>query len=82
MVVANYGFCLFAADFVGALHLVRVRDGGGLTGLYTPAWVFYGKETRIAERSGVVFEGTEDQPWILMAINAVDGSIIDLIAGY
>ena len=65
------------------LELVRVRDSGGLSGLYTPAYVFYGKETTIRTdpRNGSVFEDTEDEPWIIMAINAVDLSIIDIIAG-
>jgi len=62
------------------LNLMRVRDGGNLTGLYVPAWVFYGTEKcgtgRSEERTST------PSPWIILAVNAVDGSIIDVKAGY
>lgn len=61
------------------LNLMRTRDGGGLTGLYVPAWIFYGTEefkTDLSEHT------TYRSPWIVLAINAVDGSIIDVKAGY
>ncbi len=66
------------------LNLVRIRDSGGLSGLYTPAYVFYGKETTIRKdkQNGNSFEDSEKEPWIIMAINAVDLSVIDIIAGY
>ncbi len=66
------------------LNLVRVRDSGDLSGIYTPAYVFYGKQTTIRTdpRNNETFEDTETEPWIIMAINAVDLSVIDIIAGY
>lgn len=70
------------------LCLMRVRDSGGSrTGVLTPAWVFYGEET---EQNVGTTAGTEEAdavlnsepPYILLAINAVDGSVIDISAGY
>lgn len=63
------------------LNLMRTRDGGGLTGLYVPTWVFYGTQDFGTE----YFSGEQilsRSPWILLAVNAVDGSIIDVKAGY
>ncbi len=63
------------------LNLMRIRDGGGLTGLYVPTWVFYGTEDSGTE----AFTGEQllsRSPWIILAVNAVDGSIIDVKAGY
>lgn len=62
------------------LNLMRIRDGGGLTGLYVPTWVFYGMEERGA--SDTPGARQEMTPWIILAVNAVDGSIIDVKAGY
>ena len=66
------------------LNLIRIREQNAetkLTGLYVPAWLFYGKE--------VVQYDKHDAPdfskpftRILFAINAVDGSVIDLDKGY
>ena len=65
------------------LNLIRVRDSGDLTGLYAPAWVFYGKESHFIKDAERVTEGeVRHAPWIVMAVNAVDGSVIDIIAGY
>ena len=65
------------------LNLIRVRDSGDLTGLYAPAWVFYGKESHYIKDAERVTEGEiRHAPWIVMAVNAVDGSVIDIIAGY
>lgn len=63
------------------LNLMRTRDGGGLTGLYVPTWVFYGTQDFGREP----FTGEQilsRSPWIILAVNAVDGSIIDVKAGY
>ncbi len=63
------------------LNLMRTRDGGGLTGLYVPTWVFYG--TQDFGREGFTGEQMLSRsPWIILAVNAVDGSIIDVKAGY
>lgn len=61
------------------LGLMRVRSSGSdRNGLLTPAWLFYGDYN-------IDFGGenySEQQPWILLAVNAVDGSVIDVTAGY
>lgn len=70
------------------LCLMRVRDtGGGRTGLLTPAWVFYGNEKTgrhfydESEKEWVNNESEKDEPFIVFAVNAVDGSMIDLVEG-
>lgn len=68
------------------LGLMRVRDGGSdRRGLLTPVWIFYGDYTRHFHYLDNVAEDhsdSEPQPWILLAVNAVDGSVIDITAGY
>ncbi len=67
------------------LNLMRIRDSGGeRTGLYVPAWVFYGTETLDYHYTDVSqdFHDTEATPWIILAVNAVDGTVIDVTAGY
>lgn len=71
------------------LNLMRVKDSGTKrTGLYVPAWVFYGTETEHLHYTEEQFaddptlDVTEPSPWIILAVNAVDGSIIDVTTGY
>ena len=61
------------------LSLLRVRENNaqGRTGFYVPAWVFYGEEYL----DGSLYVNGVDKH-ILLAINAVDGSVIDLAKGY
>ena len=59
------------------LSMIRLRDGDKLSGLYVPAWVFYGAKNLYSD-SATVFSPS---PWIVYAINAIDGSIIDIKAG-
>lgn len=61
------------------LSLLRVRENNaqGRTGFYVPTWVFYGEEY-IDDFPSVV--GVDKH--IVLAINAVDGSVIDLAKGY
>lgn len=61
------------------LSLLRVRENNaqGSSGLYVPAWVFYGEEY-MDDFPSVV--GVDKH--IVLAINAVDGSVIDLAKGY
>ena len=61
------------------LSLLRVRENNaqGRSGFYVPAWVFYGKEY-MDDFPSVV--GVDKH--IVLAINAVDGSVIDLAKGY
>ena len=66
------------------LNLIRIREQNAemlKTGLYVPAWIFYGKEVAQYNERG---EPDFDKPFskILLAVNAVDGSIIDLHKGY
>lgn len=60
------------------LSLLRVRDVSTdeRTGLYVPAWVFYGKTT-IDDSPNKKWE-----PQIVFAINAIDGSVINIETGY
>lgn len=72
-----------------SISLMRVRDSGSeRKGVYSPAWIFYGK---VIEHHKSYNEYTdkwdtmdmqEQQPWIVLAINAVDGSVIDVVEGY
>lgn len=61
------------------LSLLRVRENNahGRTGFYVPTWVFYGEEyiNDFPSVSGV-------DKHIVLAINAIDGSVIDLSKGY
>lgn len=61
------------------LSLLRVRENNaqGRGGFYVPAWVFYGEEY-MDDFPSVV--GVDKH--IVLAINAVDGSVIDLAKGY
>lgn len=60
------------------LELIRSRASGGeRTGLLTPAWVFYGTVGGTAAVGDVGFF-----PAIVLAVNAVDGTILDVDKGY
>ncbi|HRX58197.1 MAG TPA: DUF6034 family protein [Eubacteriales bacterium] len=60
------------------LSMLRIRDVSTdeRTGLYVPAWVFYG-ETTVGGNPNKSWE-----PQIVFAINAVDGSVINMELGY
>ncbi len=69
------------------LSLMRVKnDGSKREGLYVPAWIFYGTETTNYNYKDPGLDGnepsTESTPWIVLAVNAVDGTVIDQIEGY
>lgn len=71
------------------LALVRVRDQDctSKSGIYTPAWVFYGKVSNAYDDGFVRYGryGSANFPFgneALLIINAIDGSIIDLEKGY
>lgn len=73
------------------LALMRVRDSGGKrTGVLTPAWVFYGTVTHHYHTDNVYedtggeqdWDNTTSAPWIVLSVNAVDGSVIDVVEGY
>ena len=59
------------------LSMIRLRDGDKLSGLYVPAWVFYGTKNLYSDDTS----NFSPSPWIVYAINAIDGSIIDIKAG-
>lgn len=63
-----------------ALYLFRVRESGNSrTGLLVPAWIFYGDEGFSVNNSE---PSSSYPPYILLAINAVDQTIIDVTQGY
>ena len=65
------------------LNLIRIREQNAeaKTGLYVPAWLFYGKEVwQYNKRDNPDFSKPFSK--ILFAINAIDGSIIDAHKGY
>jgi len=80
------------------LRLLRIREQnteGTRTGILVPAWVYYGsvKSATFWEdpsQNTVVYQGSSNQfgnmyywgPTIVLAINAVDGSIIDTAIGF
>lgn len=59
------------------LSMIRLRDGDKLSGLYVPAWVFYGTKNLYSDSAA----NFSPSPWIVYAINAIDGGIIDIKAG-
>ena len=59
------------------LSMIRLRDGDKLSGLYVPAWIFYGTKNLYSDSA----TNFSPSPWIVYAINAIDGSIIDIKAG-
>ena len=67
---------------------IRIREvnAQGRNGIYVPAWIFYGSlKEDIIENSTVSFSsttGSPEEPHIMLAVNAIDGSIIDLDRGY
>ena len=72
------------------LGLMRVKnDGSKREGLYVPTWIFYGSKAmtfhsdypEMAEEERD-WTNEEDTPWIVLAVNAVDGTVIDQVEGY
>jgi len=72
------------------LCLVRVREeGGDISGLLVPAWVFYGHNVGIDAEGNKNYDHYNGSvstwpkaPIALLTINAIDGTIIDLAKGY
>lgn len=60
------------------LSLLRIREinTSERTGLYVPAWVFYG-ETKTGQ-----YVDKNYSPQIVFALNAIDGSVINMEMGY
>ena len=72
-----------------ALGLVNIRyQNNGAYGILTPAYLFVGHTVASNESSGEQFVSYDmssdfpEQSAIIMAINAIDGSIINMNAGY
>ncbi len=68
---------------------IRERNGKDTDGLLVPAWIFYGHNVRkqgedISYDFSIGGGGTrwQEAPIVLFAINAIDGSIIDMAKGY
>ena len=72
------------------LSLVRIREQNvsGRSGIYTPAWVFYGNVIQELSDYDTVWYGWNtvgDYPptkYPVLVINAIDGNIIDMDKGY
>ena len=72
------------------LCLVRVREQNSeATGLLVPAWVFYGNNKVVHSNGSVSYDLAHGsgstwnkEPFPVLTINAIDGSIIDLGKGY
>ena len=73
------------------LGLVRVREPNvnNATGLMVPAWVFYGNNKMTYGDGQVSYDSHgssasswNKEPFPILIINAIDGSIIDLARGY
>jgi hypothetical protein len=74
------------------LGLFRIKEQnteGTRSGLFVPVWAFYGNVIATSEYyeedGGVRFNGPYDVPqgpYIVLAVNAIDGSIIDVERGY
>lgn len=73
------------------LCLLRIREqnGKGTEGLLVPAWIYYGhnvlkRDENVSYNFSIGGGGTrwQEAPIVLAAINAIDGSIIDLAKGY
>ena len=72
-----------------ALALVNIRyQNNGAYGILTPAYLFVGHTVESMEISGEQFTSYDmssdfpKQSAIIMAVNAIDGSIINMNAGY
>lgn len=62
------------------LGLIQIKSSEDSTkGIYSPAWIFYGTKT---DYSDIGNKFTDVQPWIAFAVNAVDGSVIDVTQVY
>lgn len=73
------------------LCLLRTREQNGdeIAGLLVPAWIFYGHNISIGNDNGISYDRIgggatmwPQAPNVLLAINAVDGSVIDIAKGY
>lgn len=72
------------------LCLVRIREqDGGAAGLLVPAWVFYGNNELTSKDGRVSYDldhgsagSWHEEPYPVLIINAIDGSLIDLARGY
>ncbi len=61
------------------LSYIRIYDSDAFdSGIAIPAWVFFGMDC-VRYGSGEEYDGT---PRTIMAINAIDGSVIDVAQGY
>lgn len=89
----TYGFDSIDIDIdsinLGLLRIKQQNSGQQVAGLYVPVWVFYGtvKQT-LTYSDGYTHVGYDhgcdfpDKPYIVLAINAINGSIIDVEVGY
>lgn len=74
------------------LGLMRIRNrSDDRTGIMVPVWIFYGDynrsyhyllEAQQNKSSEEDFSYSEPHPWILLAVNAIDGSVLNVTEGY
>lgn len=73
---------------LGLLRIKQQNTEGTKAGLYVPVWAFYGTVTSLYAQEGreyVMYDHGCDfpcGPYIVLAVNAIDGSIIDINQGY
>jgi hypothetical protein len=78
-----------ADDIQLCLLRIREQNGDDTAGLLIPAWVFYGHSIIQGESGELTYDSIggastvwPQAPIVLLAINAIDGSVIDLAKGY
>lgn len=78
-----------ADDIQLCLLRVREQNGDETAGLLVPAWVFYGHNIIQGDDGVMSYDSVgggstvwPQAPIVLLAINAIDGSIIDIAKGY
>lgn len=69
---------------LGLLRIKQQNSEGTKSGIYVPVWAFYGIETSKLPGGEMGFSGGDfpEGPYILFAVNAVDGSVINVETGY
>ena len=74
---------------LGLFRIKQQDTGTDIAGLYVPVWAFYGTVAMTStDPTGYTYTGYDhgcdfpDKPYTVLTINAINGSIIDVEAGY
>ena len=74
---------------LGLFRIKQQDTGTDIAGLYVPVWAFYGTVAMAStDPTGYTYTGYDhgcdfpDKPYTVLAINAINGSIIDVGVGY